>query len=146
MGPCFASLLKPHSFSGPVQFYPFFSEPPKCLFLWYLATLGLPCLHFYSLCVVGCLQKDAHRCPVLHGCAAAPIKSCSLSVWGFRTLAALDSLSGALQWTLHFPSPQASVKRLALLRVGELTLVWFGNNLVVSTYISLARTMSCTLF
>lgn len=33
----------------------------------------------------------------------------------------------ALQKTLHFPSPQPGVRRLALFQQGEWTQVWFGN-------------------
>ena len=39
----------------------------------------------------------------------------------------LDSLHGALQWMLHFPSPQPGISRWASLCTGEPTQVWLGN-------------------
>lgn len=47
----------------------------------------------------------------------------------FQALAIPDSLSGTHLNTLHCPSPQSGVRRLALLCVGEWTQVWFSNTI-----------------
>ena len=96
MGSCFVSLFKPRSFSGPVEFSPFSSEPPKCLFLWCPATLESCPLHFSSLCMVGCLQKDANQCSI-----PAFMCCCSHQKWWPRSLGVLrTSCPGLLVWCL----------------------------------------------
>ena len=46
---------------------------------------------------------------------------------GIFSNSCLDSLHGALQPMLHFPSPQPAISRLASLCTGEQTQVWLGN-------------------